>query len=90
MALIARDAGVAKLPPKSPAWLLRGLAASSAPLARLFGFKPLIAPGQLAFLLWNPRIDASKAARELGFVPTPLAEGVKKTVAFLRAEGLVP
>jgi len=65
-------------------------AAVSEPLARAFGFKPLIARGQLSFLLWNARVDASKAERALGFTPMPLAEGVKRTVAFLRAEGLVP
>jgi len=61
----------------------------SAPLARTFGFRPLIAPGQLSFLLWDARVDASKARRELGFQPTPLAEGVSRTLSFLREQGLV-
>jgi nucleoside-diphosphate-sugar epimerase len=61
----------------------------SAPLARTFGFTPLIAPGQLSFLLWNVSVDASKAKRDLGFRPKPLAEGVASTVEFLRREGLV-
>lgn len=90
VALIAREAGVSKVPPVAPAWLLRIVAAVSAPLARAFGFRPLIAPGQLAFLLWNPRIDNSKARRELGFIPKPLEEGVRETITFLRKEGLVP
>lgn len=90
VALIARAAGVGKCPPVAPAWLLEAVANLSAPLARVFGFRPLITPGQLAFLLWNPRIDSGKAQRELGFVPTPLEEGVRKTLAFLRSEGLVP
>ena len=76
-------------PPNAPAWLLRAVAAASAPLARTFGFKPIIAPGQLSFLMWNVKVDATKAQRELGFVPTPLDEGVAKTVAFLRAAKLV-
>lgn len=59
-------------------------------LARVFGFQPLIASGQLAFLLWNARIDNRKAQRELGFVPTPLEQGVRHTLAYLRSEGLVP
>jgi nucleoside-diphosphate-sugar epimerase len=90
IALIARAAGVSKIPNPAPVWLIKTLAHASAPLARLFGFRPLIAPGQLSFLLWDPRIDASKAERELGFVPTKLEEGVKRTVEFLREEKLVP
>jgi nucleoside-diphosphate-sugar epimerase len=87
---IARQAGRAKTPATAPAWLLQALAAVSEPLARAFGFRPLMAKGQLSFVLWDARVDASKAMRELGFAPTPLAEGVKKTLAFLRSEGLVP
>jgi nucleoside-diphosphate-sugar epimerase len=78
-----------RVPPTAPEALMKLLAAVSAPLARTFGFTPLIAPGQLSFLLWDARIDASKARRELGFTPTPLAQGVERTVAFLREEGLV-
>jgi nucleoside-diphosphate-sugar epimerase len=88
--LIAREAGVSKVPATAPAWLLKVVAAASAPLARVLGWKPLIAPGQLSFLLWSPRIDSAKAQRELGFVPTPLELGVRRTVAFLREQGLVP
>jgi len=87
--LIAREAGLAKVPRPGAAWLLRAIAAVSAPLARVFGFTPLVAPGQLTFLLWDARVDASRAQRELGFRPTPVAEGVARTVAFLRAEHLV-
>jgi dihydroflavonol-4-reductase len=78
-----------RVPPTAPAALMKLLAAVSAPLARTFGFTPLIAPGQLSFLLWDARVDASKARRELGFTPTPLAQGAERTVAFLRQEGLV-
>jgi nucleoside-diphosphate-sugar epimerase len=45
---------------------------------------PLVSPGELTFLQWQPRVDASKAQRELGFVPTPIGEGFAKTIAFLR------
>ena len=79
-----------RVPPVAPTLLLKVLASGMAPLARVFGFTPLIAPGQLSFLLWDARVDASKARRELGFQPTPLAEGVARTIAFLRQEKLVP
>jgi nucleoside-diphosphate-sugar epimerase len=88
-AAIARQ-GDTRLPRNGPVWLVRTLAAVSAPLARVFGFRPLVAPGQLTFLLWDAHVDARKAASDLGFVPTPLAVGVEKTIAFLRMAGLVP
>ena len=72
-----------RAPGVAPAWLLQVLARGTAPLARAFGFTPLIAPGELSFVLWNVRVDASKAKRELGFQPTALADGVQKTVAAL-------
>lgn len=78
-----------KVPRTAPAWLMRGLAAGSEGLAKLAGLPPLIATGQLAFLLWNVRVDASKARRELGFKPTSFGDGVASTVQFLRREGLV-
>lgn len=78
-----------KSPPLAPVWLVSALAAVSAPLARTFGFKPLVAPGQLAFLLWDAHVDASKAKRDLGYVPVPLADGVGRTITFLRAAKLV-
>ncbi|WNG47527.1 SDR family NAD(P)-dependent oxidoreductase [Archangium minus] len=87
---ILRAAGGGSTPPTAPAALMKLLASTSAPLARTFGFTPLIAPGQLSFLLWDVRVDASKAQRELGFRPTPLSEGIARTVAFLREQGLVP
>jgi nucleoside-diphosphate-sugar epimerase len=78
------------VPKTAPVWLMKVLASVSAPLARTFHFTPLIAPGQLSFLLWDAHVDAAKARRELGFEPTPLATGVAKTVDFLRKESLVP
>jgi dihydroflavonol-4-reductase len=87
---IADAAGLKKVPPVGPAWLLGAVAHASAPPARLFGFTPLIAPGQLSFLLWDVRCDTTKAEAELGFVPTPLEDGVARTVAWLREAGRLP
>lgn len=87
---ICRQGGLSRVPPTGPTPLLKLIATISAPLARTFGFEPLIAPGQLTFLLWDAAVDASKACRELAFVPLPLAEGVARTIAALRAGGLVP
>lgn len=88
--IIAHEAGVSKVPAEAPVWLMKGLAKASGAVARRFGVRPLISMGQLEFLLWDPRIDTTKAERELDFVPMPLEEGVRRTIRFLRDEGLVP
>jgi nucleoside-diphosphate-sugar epimerase len=80
-------AGQSNVPPDSPLWLVKMLAAVSAPLSRLFRIAPLVAQGELSFMLWNARVDSSKAQRDLGFAPYPLEEGVRNTVASLRARG---
>ncbi|HEY3498869.1 MAG TPA: NAD-dependent epimerase/dehydratase family protein [Polyangiaceae bacterium] len=76
-----------KVPATAPLWLLNLLVAISEPPARWFGFAPLVAAGELSFLLWNVHVDASKAQRELGFRPTPVSEGVRRTVEALKRRG---
>lgn len=88
--ILEEAGGAMRVPPRAPLWVLRVLAATSAPLARAFGFTPLVAPGQVSFLTWDAHVDATKAKTELGYAPAPLAEGVRRTIAFLRDEGLVP
>jgi dihydroflavonol-4-reductase len=79
------EAARRRKPGTAPVWLMKGLAATLEPLARTFGFTPLIAKGQLSFLLWQANVDATKARTELGFTPTPLDEGVARTVEHFRS-----
>jgi nucleoside-diphosphate-sugar epimerase len=88
-AAIARVGELRKVPPTAPVWLVKTLAYGSAPFARLFRFSPLIAPGELQFLLWQARADSSKARAALGFEPTAFEEGVRRTIAFMRTAGWV-
>jgi nucleoside-diphosphate-sugar epimerase len=41
---------------------------------------PPIVRSQLQYLLWNAVPDSTRAQRELGWRPTPLAEGLRRTV----------
>ena len=81
------DGSKRPLPKSAPAWFVRTLAAVSAPVARVLGIEPLVAPGEVKFLLWNVQVDATRAQRGLGFVPTPMREGIAKTIAALRMSG---
>jgi nucleoside-diphosphate-sugar epimerase len=74
------------VPRTAPLWLMRALASASAPIARTLGIRPLLAPGELSFLTWNVRVDASKARRDLRFVPTPAREGIKRTIDALQQD----
>jgi nucleoside-diphosphate-sugar epimerase len=87
--LTARVAALRRVPPTAPAWVMRVFASASARLARALGFTPLVAPGQLSFLLWEAKVDATKARATLGYRPFPLEEGVRRTVDHLRSTGVV-
>jgi dihydroflavonol-4-reductase len=63
----------------------RVLVALTAPLFRLAGRRPPLAPGQLASLARHWAFDDSRARRELDWHPRPLAEGLATTVEFLQA-----
>jgi len=59
------------------------LAAGGERVARLTGRPPLVARGELHFVLWNAAPDSAKAQRELGWRPTPFEDGVRRTLAEL-------
>lgn len=83
---IGEQAALTRTPPAGPAWLFRPLAAASEWAARV-GFEPLVTRGELSWLLWEARVDASKAMTELGFRPTPLPDGVAQTLESFAAQG---
>ncbi len=64
-----------------PAGAAKATAAAGEALARLTRKPPLMARGQLQFVLWNAVPDSARAQRELGWKPTPLADGILRTVA---------
>lgn len=79
--LVKRVAGRGRVPPVLPVPLARALAAAGEGVARMVRKPPLLARGELTFLLWNAAPDASKAVRELGWERTPIEDGVRRTLA---------
>jgi dihydroflavonol-4-reductase len=75
-----RVAGRGRVPPVLPVAAARALAAGAELGARHFGIPPLISRGQLYFLLWNAKPDSSKAQDELGWQPTALEDGLRRTL----------
>ncbi|MEA2403099.1 MAG: hypothetical protein QOK00_3502 [Thermoleophilaceae bacterium] len=78
-----RLGGRGKVPAVMPVPLARALAAGGEVVSRVVRRPPLLPRGQLYFFLWNARPQSGKAQRDLGWVPTPLAEGLAAVVATL-------
>jgi nucleoside-diphosphate-sugar epimerase len=81
--LAVRVAGRGTVPRAMPAPLAEAVARAGAAASRVTGRPPLLPRGQLTFLRWNARPDSAKAQRELGWTPTPLEEGMRRTLAHL-------
>ncbi|MCB9749828.1 MAG: NAD-dependent epimerase/dehydratase family protein [Myxococcales bacterium] len=70
-------------PPVMPMPIVRLVSRAGEALSRLSKRPPLIPAGQLHFLMWGARPDASRARDRLGWTPTPLAEGLRATLRYL-------
>jgi dihydroflavonol-4-reductase len=77
---IIRVAGRGRVPPTLPLPLARALAAAGESVSRVIRRPPLVSRGQLHYLQWQAKAVSSKAQRELGFTPTPLEEGLRRTL----------
>lgn len=77
------------VPPAMPIPAAKALASGGEALARVIGRPPLLGKGQLHFLLWEARVDNTRARKELGLDFTPWAEGVRRTVRWMRETGRI-
>jgi nucleoside-diphosphate-sugar epimerase len=84
--LVVLVAGRGWVPPALPPLLARLLAEAGEAISSMIGRRPLLPSGQLHFFLWNGAPDSSKAQQQLGWEPTALEDGVRRT---LEAMGLV-
>jgi dihydroflavonol-4-reductase len=80
---VVRVAGRGRVPPTLPLPLARAMAGVGEALSRVIRRPPLLSKGQLYYFLWNAEPDSSKARRELGWEPTPLDEGIRRTLAVM-------
>jgi nucleoside-diphosphate-sugar epimerase len=83
---VKRVAGRGRIPPTMPIPVAKAIASIGAGVSRVIRRPPLLPKGQLTYFLWQGRPDSAKAQRELGWRPTPLVEGVRRT---LNAMGLL-
>lgn len=63
-----------------PVAVAKAMAVAGESLARMTGRPPPLARGQLNLMLWNAVPDSTKAQCELGWTPTPLETGLRRTL----------
>lgn len=79
-----------EVPRVLPLWLASTVSSMGELKGKLSGRPPLIPKGQLQFLQVDSYPTARRATDELELPFTPLAEGLARTVAYLRATGKLP
>jgi dihydroflavonol-4-reductase len=89
VAAAVEEAGRGWVPPTMPVSLARGMAAAGESISRLIRRPPLLGRGQLIFLLWQARVDNSKAREQLGVEFTPWKEGIQRTVRWMVEQGRI-
>ncbi len=78
-----RLAGRGRVPPVMPVPVAKAISAAGEGISRVVRRPPLLPRGQLHFFLWDVRPQSGRAQRELGWIPTPLEEGLAAAVAAL-------
>jgi nucleoside-diphosphate-sugar epimerase len=84
---VVRVAGRGRVPPVMPVPLAKVFAAVGEAVSSVIKKPPRLARGQLTFFQWQARADSTKAQRELGFTPTPLEDGVRRTLEAMKLLG---
>ena len=77
---VVEVAGRGRVPPVMPVAVAKAFAAAGEGISRVIRRPPMLARDQLKYFLWQAHPDSSKAQRQLGWAPTPLAEGVRRTL----------
>jgi dihydroflavonol-4-reductase len=67
-----------------PVPVARAFAGVGEAVSRVIRRPPMLSRGQLYYFRWQARPDSSKAQHELGWQPTPLEDGVRKTLSAMR------
>lgn len=86
-AIAVDEAGRGWVPPTLPAGAAKTLAVVGEAIARVIRRPPLVARGQVEFLLWEARADASRARDELGVYFLAPEEGIRRTVRWMIETG---
>lgn len=81
--LVSRAFGIQSVPGVMPLGMAKVVSGAGGILSSLTKSAPLLPKGQLIFLQWGAKPKSDRAQRELGWKPTPFAEGLQKTIEYL-------
>jgi dihydroflavonol-4-reductase len=77
---VVRVAGRGRVPPVLPVPLARVFAGVGEGVSRVIRRPPMLSRGQLYYFRWEAHPDSTRAQKELGWKPTALEEGVRRTL----------
>ena len=77
---VKQVAGRGRVPPVMPVPVARAISALGEGVSRVIRRPPLLPRGQLTYFLWQGQPDSSRAQSELGWQPTSLQEGIRRTL----------
>lgn len=72
-----------------PTWLVRGAIPFVSGWSKIRGTTPVLNHEALNVLEQSPRIDTTRARRELGYAPRPLSETIEDSYRFFADQGII-
>lgn len=85
--MITASTGKKRMWMVTPMWLAEGVAPFAVAYAKVMSRRPLFNSASLSVVQKHQRVSHGRAARELGYAPRPIADTVRDTFDWLRAEG---
>ncbi len=89
-AIISDLAGIPRWRVPIPRFVVLNLARAWTAVSRYTGREPFYPINLAPYVFQNWRVSIAKAEAELGFVPTPFAEGAKETLEWYWQQGILP
>ncbi len=86
---LSEIAGISRWRFNFPTWMVLALAKSWTTLSRFTGREPFYPINLAPYVFQDWHVSTEKAQAELGFQPTPFADGVAETLAWYRREGIL-
>ena len=87
--IVSDLAGISRWRFNFPTWSVLALAKSWTALSRFTGREPFYPINLAPYVFQDWHISTQKAQTELGYQPTPFAEGAKETLDWYRREGIL-
>ncbi len=87
--IISEEAGITTLRINVPGWMLIALAKAWTALSYVTNREPYYPINMRSYVFNDWVVSSEKARRELGFEPLPFREGVRRTLAWYREQGLL-